>query len=90
MARLTTEERKKTPTKDFAGPGRTFPLTDKEHDRKALQLAPRSEHAGNISKATEERIESKARAKLGESKKGDAFSEARERSRGARKGRRED
>lgn len=86
MSRLTSKERKAMPSSEFAGPGRSFPIGDKEHARKALQLAPRSEHAGNISKGTEERIESKARAKLGESK-GDPFAEARAKSRGARKGR---
>lgn len=63
--KLSTEARKKLPASSFAGPGRSFPVNDKEHARKALQLAPRSEHAGNISKATEEKIEARARGVLG-------------------------
>lgn len=64
MARLSTAARKALPAKDFAGPHRTFPDEDKVHAEKALQLAPRSEKAGNISKGTEQRIEAKARTKL--------------------------
>jgi hypothetical protein len=38
VARLTTKTRSAIPTKDFAGPGRSFPIEDIEHGRKALQL----------------------------------------------------
>ena len=68
MAKLSKDARKALPTKDFAGPGRSFPVENKAHAEKALQLAPRSERAGNISQATEQKIESRARAKLGKSK----------------------
>ena len=64
MAKLTSGARKALPRSDFAGPGRSFPVEDAEHARKAIQLAPRSEHAGNISKETEERIVAKAKARL--------------------------
>jgi hypothetical protein len=57
--------RKKMPASEFALPGKRFPLSDKEHARKALQLAPRSVKAGNISKAQEAEIDAKARRKLG-------------------------
>lgn len=63
--KLSTAARKSLPKKEFAGPGRSFPIPDKEHARKDIQLAPRSEHAGNISKGQEERIVAKARRKLG-------------------------
>jgi hypothetical protein len=63
--KLSSERRNALPASKFAGPGRSFPVNDAEHARKALQLAPRSEHAGNISKATEEKIESRARRVLG-------------------------
>ena len=65
MAKLEAAARNALPKSEFAGPGRSFPINDKEHARKAIQLAPRSLHAGNISRATEERIVAKARKKLG-------------------------
>lgn len=65
MTKLSTEARKALPVKDFAGPGRSFPVENKPHARAALRDAPHAEHVGNISKATEERIESKARDVLG-------------------------
>ena len=48
-----------------AGPRGSFPIGDKKHARLAIGGATRSERAGNISQATEARIKSKARAKLG-------------------------
>lgn len=63
--KLTAKARKAIPKSKFAGPGRSFPIEDAEHAKKAIQLAPRSLHAGNISKSTEEHIISKAHAKLG-------------------------
>jgi hypothetical protein len=36
MARLTAKARKKLPAKTFAGPGRSFPIPDKNHARAAL------------------------------------------------------
>ena len=43
MTRLTTGRRKELPSQEFAGPGRSFPIEDLEHGRKAVQMAP---HAG--------------------------------------------
>lgn len=63
--KLTAKARKAIPKSKFAGPGRSFPIEDASHAKAAIRLAPRSEHAGNISHATEERIVSKAHAKLG-------------------------
>lgn len=65
MAKLTAKARLKIPSKDFAGPGRSFPIEDKAHARAAIRLAPRALHAGHISKAVEEHIIGKARRKLG-------------------------
>jgi len=70
MADLSTKARKALPKEDFAvkrmpktgKPG--FPMNDREHIEKAAQLAPRSYHAGNISKATEEKIEARAHKML--------------------------
>jgi hypothetical protein len=36
MARLTGKERKELPKKDFAVPGRKFPIENKSHARDAL------------------------------------------------------
>lgn len=47
------------------GPNGSFPIGDKKHARLALSGATRSERAGNISKSTEAKIKSAARAKLG-------------------------
>jgi len=36
MAKLTTAERKAIPSKDFAGPDRSYPINDVSHARNAL------------------------------------------------------
>jgi hypothetical protein len=64
MAKLSTQQRKKMPAKEFALPGGRFPVNDKVHQEKAIQLAPRSLKAGNISASQEKSIVSKAKAKL--------------------------
>lgn len=48
-----------------AGPNGSFPIGDKKHARLAIGGATRSFDAGNISKGTENKIKSEARAKLG-------------------------
>ena len=48
MAILNTAKRKKLPTQDFAGPGRSYPIPDPNHGRAALSMlhnAPPSERA---------------------------------------------
>jgi len=65
MAKLSSSARKKLPAKDFAGPNRSFPIEDKAHARKALQLVGRSVKAGNISASQAAKIRSKANAVLG-------------------------
>ena len=70
MSRLTDKQRKHLSADQFAGPGRTFPINDKTHERKAIELAPRAYHAGNISHRTEQRIIRKAERKLHKGKKG--------------------
>lgn len=64
MAKLTARTRAKLPAKDFAGPGKSFPIPDKNHARAALSGASRAERAGNISAAEKKRIDAKADAKL--------------------------
>lgn len=68
MAKLTTKQRSKMPPKEFAGPGKSFPIENKSHARNAISGAARSEKAGNISKGEEKRIVSKAEKKLGKKK----------------------
>lgn len=63
--KLTSAKRKKMPKSSFAGPGRSFPISDKTHARLAISGATRSERAGNISASTAASIKAKARAKLG-------------------------
>lgn len=56
MARLNAAARKALPSGDFAGPGRSFPMEDKAHAEKAVQLDR------NASPATKARINARARA----------------------------
>lgn len=65
MAVLNAAARKQMPKKEFAGPGKSFPVNDPTHARMAISGATRSYNAGNISASTEASIKSKARAKLG-------------------------
>jgi len=64
MAKLTAKKRKAMPKKQFAGPGRSFPVNDAVHARMAISGATRSYRAGNISASEEETIKAKARAKI--------------------------
>lgn len=66
MADLTSGKRAHMPAKDFAGPNKSFPISDKEHARLAISGATRSERAGNISPSQEAHIKAEARAKLGD------------------------
>lgn len=68
MANLDYAARKKMPAKDFAGPGKSFPVNDPTHARLAISGATRSERAGNISASEADAIKAKARAKLNGSK----------------------
>lgn len=56
MAKLTAAQRKKLPSKDFAGPGRSFPMNDKTHARKAVQMEKFA------SPATKKKINARAKA----------------------------
>ena len=73
MADLDAAKRKEMPKKEFAGPGKSFPINDKEHARLAIGGATRAERAGNISPEEEAKIKSKARAKLDPRKVGEAL-----------------
>ena len=64
MSKLYSADRKRMPKSSFAGPGRSFPISDPTHARLAISGATRSEHAGNISASEADRIKAKARGKL--------------------------
>lgn len=64
MTDLTAAKRKGMSKGEFAGPGKSFPVNDKEHARLAISGATRSEHAGNISSSEEAKIKRKAERKL--------------------------
>lgn len=59
MARLTAGQRKALPSKDFAGPKRSFPIPDKAHAKAALGEI---EHAPA---SAQPKIRAKAEAMLG-------------------------
>jgi hypothetical protein len=65
MPKLTSKTRKKLPAKEFAGPGRSYPIPDKAHAADAKGRAKQQYKKGRISKATLSRIDSKADKKLG-------------------------
>lgn len=65
MGVLDAAKRKSMPKSDFALSGKRFPMNDATHDRMAISGATRSEHAGNISAGTADRIKAEARKKLG-------------------------
>ena len=64
--KLSASERGKLPAKDFAGPGRSFPIENASHARDAISGAVRAWHAGHISEGEMKHIIHEARAKLGE------------------------
>ena len=64
MATLTPDKRAHMPKGEFAGPGRSFPINDKNHARLAISGATRALHAGNISASEASDIKAKARRKL--------------------------
>lgn len=69
MAKLTSKERKDLPSKDFAGPGRSYPVNDKSHARNAKARASEMEHKGKLSKSQEASIDRKADKVLGKKHK---------------------
>lgn len=59
MAKLTTKARNALPTKDFAGPRRSYPIQDASHARNALARASQ-----NASPAEQASIRRKVEAKF--------------------------
>jgi len=65
MARLTTKARKALPKKDFAGPGRSYPVENKAHAANAKARASQAVNAGRMSSVEKSKIDAKADAVLG-------------------------
>lgn len=68
MAKLSAAARKKLPASQFALSKGRFPIPDRGHAVAAERLAPRSEKAGNITHAQEQKVIAKAKRKLGKGK----------------------
>lgn len=64
MTKLTTTSRDKLPERDFAGPGKTYPIEDKAHAANAKARAAQAVKAGRMSKSQEKSIDAKANKKL--------------------------
>ena len=65
MSKLHAKERNRLPSSSFGLPGeRKYPMPDASHAANAKARASQQEHAGRISKATEEKIDRKADAVL--------------------------
>ena len=68
MAKLSTKARKSLPAKEFAGPGRSYPVNDKNHARNAKARASQAVNAGRMNKSEERKIDAKADKKLDKGK----------------------
>lgn len=66
MAKLTSKGRNALPTKDFAGPGRSYPVPDKAHAANAKARATQAVEAGRMSPSEKSKIDIKANRVLGE------------------------
>lgn len=60
MAKLSTKQRKALPSKDFAGPDRSYPVENRSHARNALARVSQAENAGRMSKSAASKVKSKA------------------------------
>lgn len=66
MAELTAAARKKIPTKEFAGPGRSYPVNDRSHAANAKARAKQMLEKGHLSQSAYDKIIAKANKVLGE------------------------
>ena len=66
MAELTSEQRNKLPNKEFAGPGRSYPVNDRSHAANAKARASQQYNKGHISLKMLHEIDEKADKVLGE------------------------
>ncbi len=68
MSKLSEKGRTKLPKKDFAGPGRSYPVENKAHARAAEMDAGIEAKRGKIPESEKDRIDSKARKELDKGK----------------------
>lgn len=68
MVKLTTKKRNELPKKEFAGPGRSYPVNDRSHAANAKARASQMEKRGKLSESAKERIDAKANKVLGRKK----------------------
>jgi len=66
MGKLDAAERRAIPTREFAGPDRSYPVNDKNHARAAKSRARQMLNKGHISQAEYDKICAKADRKLAE------------------------
>lgn len=64
--KLTTKQRKRLPSSEFAGPGRSYPVNDRAHAANAKARATQMVNAGLLAPSTAAKIKAKANRKLGE------------------------
>jgi hypothetical protein len=64
MAKLTTKERKKLPSSDFALSGRRYPIEDKAHARDAKARASQQYDKGRLSADEKAKVDHNADAVL--------------------------
>jgi hypothetical protein len=64
MTKLTTEQRKKLPSSDFALSGRRYPIEDKAHARDAKARASQQYDKGRLSATEKTKVDKKADAVL--------------------------
>jgi len=69
MGKLTSKSRDALPAKDFAGPGRSYPIEDKAHAANAKARAAQAVESGRMSKSQEAKIDAKANKVLAKGKK---------------------
>lgn len=65
MAKLHAKQRNALPDSDFAGPNRTYPIEDANHQKEALIQAARAYHEGRMSAAQYHRIVAAVHRKRG-------------------------
>jgi len=68
MGKLTSKARNALPAKDFAGPGRSYPVEDRGHATAAKSRASAAVEAGRMPKSEEKRIDAKANKELAKGK----------------------
>lgn len=60
MSKLSTKARAKLPKKDFAGPGRSYPVNDRSHAANAKARATQMVAKGKLSPGAAAKIKAKA------------------------------